>query len=216
MAFSQRPRSPPLPHLRNTRLVLRPFPPLVKLATLSWRCSVRATARILSILGNDAVFVQRRPAILTAAPMRHRPSIDGDREMTSEVTPNEASPRETSDSQAALAPCLDRDCAPSLQCAQQLLHGLVPRARASRRRPLRHAARVPGPGQWSGCCRASSCSSLASMHRHWTYGGPRPPAPARRHDYYVDVRRSSARDQHALPARHVAGGRRPQVLGPRG
>ena len=105
MAFSQRPRSPPLPHLRNTRLVLRPFPPLVKLATLSWRCSVRATARILSILGNDAVFVQRRPAILTAAPMRHRPSIDGDREMTSEVTPNEASPRETSDSQAALAPC---------------------------------------------------------------------------------------------------------------
>ena len=106
MAFSQRPRSPPLPHLRNTRLVLRPFPPLVKLATLSWRCSVRATARILSILGNDAVFVQRRPAILTAAPMRHRPSIDGDREMTSEVTPNEASPRETSDSQAALAPCL--------------------------------------------------------------------------------------------------------------
>ena len=123
MAFSQRPRSPPLPHLRNTRLVLRPFPPLVKLATLSWRCSVRATARILSILGNDAVFVQRRPAILTAAPMRHRPSIDGDREMTSEVTPNEASPRETSDSQTALAPCLARPpggLAPSLYIVSYL------------------------------------------------------------------------------------------------
>ena len=46
-----------------------------------------------------------------------RPSIDGDRKMTSEVPPNEASPRETSASQAALASCLARPpggLAPSL------------------------------------------------------------------------------------------------------
>ena len=101
---------PPLSHLRNTRLVLRPLCPLVKLATLRWRCNVQQL---------DLIHSRKRPVLRSSSlgDLDRRPSIDGDREMTSEVTPNETSPRETSASQAALASCLSRPpggLAPSL------------------------------------------------------------------------------------------------------